>query len=99
MVLNNQTFQKVLELFPNMPYNTATYCGCCGANSVSFLVGTTDENNNVIAGVNAVITEDFKIKSVKRLTTTYSTGLKKNPVKKEFIPLHPLGTIPNIYKY
>lgn len=97
MILNDDNFQKVLDLFPAMPYTTAIYCGCWKPGNISFQIGCTDQYNNIVAGLNVEITQDFKIVRMSRIFTTYNTGLKKNPLKTEKIPLHPQGTTPSIY--
>lgn len=97
MTLDNETFSKVLGLFPNMPYTDADYCGCWSDKTVSFTVGVQDQYHNTIAGVYVTITQDFKIVKVERLYTTVGRYTRKQPLRKFKIPLHPLGTIPACY--
>jgi hypothetical protein len=99
MQLNcNETYKKIIGLFPTMPYNSIEYCGCWKPGTVVFKVGTTDKYNNYIAGVEVTVTQDFKLVSKQRLFTTWGRISRKQSTITEKIPLHPLGTIPYIYK-
>lgn len=97
MLLNNETAEKILKLFPNMPYDCVTYAGCWNAETVSFEVGCVDQLKNYIAGIHVTVTQNFEITRVQRLKTTWSTRLKKLPLITEKIPLHPSGQLPLIY--
>ena len=97
MNLDNETYNKVLALFPNMPYTAVTYCGCWSKNTVSFTVGIQDQYHNTIAGVYVTITQEFKIVRIERLYTTWGRHTRKQPTMKVKIPLHPNGSIPSIY--
>ena len=97
MTLDNETFSKVLGLFPNMPYTDVTYCGCWSKDTVAFTVGVQDQYHNTIAGVYITITQDFKLVRVERLFSTFGRYTRKQPLQKVKIPLHPQGTIPAQY--
>jgi hypothetical protein len=97
MNLDSQTFEKVLGLFPNMPYSHVIYCGCWSKDTVSFTVGVQDNKGNMTAGIYVTVTHDFKIVKVERLHTIWGRNTRKYPTVKVKIPIHPMGEIPSIY--
>ncbi len=93
MVLNSQeTRDKIGALFPNMPYNSFTYCGSRG-DVVHFEIGLADKHGNYIAGVHIGVTQDYKLVSVERMWSTWGKYCKNKPLITEKIPIHPAGQV------
>jgi|GEM_PF-5466858 len=94
MKLNSkETYDKVIGLFPKLPYKSICYAGCWSSGTVDFEVGVTDQYGNFIAGVRATVTQEFKLVKVQRMGSTWGRYSRKKPLITERIPIHPDGQL------
>lgn len=90
MLLNKDTFNRIRNLFPTMPYNHVCYAGASNR-CVRFEVGAADENSNIIAGIYVTVSQHFEIIKIERLYSNWGRYSRNKPVIREKIPIHPDG--------
>jgi hypothetical protein len=98
MILDNETFDKVKNLFKT-PHTKIAYCGVIIKNTVCFsleMEEQTPSGKATRSGFVAHITEDFRIHSVERLKQIW--GRYKGQVITEYLPIHPEGNKTTLYK-